>query len=257
MNRRSFVWATAAGAAAWGRKTHIVTLSFDDGLRDSFYKTADIYERFGLRACFNVIALGHEEGFRPLLRGQPDPGIVPFVRGDFEDWNRLKKRGHEVMAHTYNHVNLTERPLEESKELITRCADYFAAHLEGFRAADSVYSFAYNASNGALDEYALTKFLAVRTRGETPVNPIPRQRRGVRIGCWSHGPENCDAAVEASLSRFLASEGGWFVFNTHGLDKEGWGPMSAKYLTSLLGRLTRMEQVEVLPAGEVVQRLGS
>ncbi len=33
------------------------------------------------------------------------------------------------------------------------------------------------------------------------------------------------------------------------LDDEGWGPVSSGFLDELLDRLTRMKNVEVLPAG--------
>jgi len=262
MNRREFVQGigcAALGVRAKGSgmppKTHIVTLSFDDGFRRSFYRTAEIYEQFGLRACLNVIAMGHEAGFGPKVDGRPDPGITGSVLGSFEDWNRLKKRGHEVMAHSYNHANLTQMPLEEARADIARCAEHFERHLEGFKASRSVYNFAYNASNPDLDAYALTRFLVVRTGGRSPVNPVPRVSRPVRIGCISHGPDCCDDVVEDTLNRFLDSEGGWYVFNTHGLDGEGWGPMTSRFLTALLKRLKRLDHVEVLPAGEVVLRL--
>jgi peptidoglycan/xylan/chitin deacetylase (PgdA/CDA1 family) len=237
------------------KKTHIVTLSFDDGFKKSFFKTAEIYESFKLRACFNVIAQGHLENFRPSINGVPDAGIVPFPKGDFSDWNALKKRGHEVMAHTYDHKNLTTIPLSDAKKDIDRCVEEFEKNLRGFLARDSVHNFAYNASNAELDAYALSKFLVVRSQGDTVINPIPTVRKPVRIGCWSHGPENCDEFFEETLNEFLASPGGWFVFNTHGLDDEGWGPMSSRYLQNLLARLVKLDHVEVLPAGAVVQRL--
>ena len=239
------------------KKTHVITLSFDDGLKKSFYKIADIYERFELRACLNVIATGHLPKFYPTVRGQPDSGIVPFKKGDFEDWNKLKSRGHEVMAHSYDHVDLTKIAFNEAKELISKCVDYFEAHLQGFKASQSVYNFAYNASTPELDEYALTKFLAIRTQGDTPINPIPTTKKPVRVGCWSHGPDNIDGFLEKEINTFLDSPGGWFVFNAHGLDDEGWGPMSSKYLTSLLMRLTKIDQLAILPTGEVVLQLGT
>ena len=267
MTRREFIQLSAAstiGLSSLGQgmnfpmtsnaKTHIVTLSFDDGFKKSFFEVADIYEEFGLRGCFNVIAQGHELDFRPTVNGQPDSGIVPFPKGNWDDWNNLKKRGHEVMAHTYNHVNLTTIPLDEAKTLIDKCASEFESHLKGFKASESVYNFAYNASNPELDAYALSKFLVIRTQGNTPVNPIPTHRKPVRIGCYSHGPESCDQFFE-EINKFLAGPGGWFVFNTHGLDTEGWGPMSSTYLGKLLGRLVKMSNVELLPAGNVVLRL--
>ena len=85
------------------------------------------------------------------------------------------------------------------------------------------------------------------------MNPIPTTSRGVRVGCTSYGPGNCDAALDGKIADFLASPGGWFVFNGHGLDEEGWGPMSEEFLDSLLRRLTAMPHVAVLPAGEVVR----
>ena len=269
MTRRDFVKLSAASVVGLpfstrglthrtmqpARKTHIVTFSFDDGFKKSFYEVADIYESFGLQACLNVIATGHEDQFHPIVNGQPDAGIVPFPKGNWDDWNKLKKRGHEVMAHTYNHVNLTLIPLPDAKELIVKCAESFEHHLKGFKASESVYNFAYNASNPELDAFALSRFLVVRTQGDTPVNPIPTQRRPVRIGCYSHGPECCDDYLDNELNKFLAGPGGWFVFNTHGLDKEGWGPLSTNYLKSTLAQLVALPNVEVLPAGQVVRRL--
>lgn len=243
------------GLMSQPKKTHIVTLSFDDGFKKSFYETAEIFESFKLRACLNVIAQGHSENFVPKVNGQPDTGLVSSPKGDFSDWNALKNRGHEVMAHTYDHTNLTTIPLAAAKRDIDRCVAEFEKNLLGFKAKDSVYNFAYNASNPELDAYALSKFLVVRSHGNTAVNPIPTKREPVRIGCWSHGPENCDEVFDATLNEFLASPGGWFVFNTHGLDGEGWGPMSSRYLRSLLSRLIRLEHVAVLPAGEVVLNL--
>jgi len=268
MTRREFIRVSALstiGLSTLGQgksiamtspsKTHIVTLSFDDGFKKSFFEVADVYEEFGLRACFNVIAQGQELDFHPMVNGQPDAGIVPFPKGNWDDWNRLKKRGHEVMAHTYNHVNLTTIPLEEAKALIDKCVVSFEKHLKGFKASESVYNFAYNASTPELDAYALSKFLVVRTQGNSPVNPIPTHRQPVRIGCFSHGPESCDQFFDEEINKFLAGPGGWFVFNTHGLDTEGWGPMSSAYLRALLHRLTKLSHVEVLPAGHVVLRL--
>lgn len=238
-------------------KTHIVTLSFDDGFKKSSFLVAEIYESFGMRACFNVIATGDRPGFAPEGGdGKPD-AMAEFPRGSFDDWNVLQKRGHEVACHSYDHRNLTTLPLDEAKADIERCIEEFNLRLDGFSAANSVYNFAYNMSDPDLDAFALSKFLVVRTQGQTAVNPIPTKRRPVRVGCWSYGPDNCDAFLAKSIDDFLASKGGWFVFNLHGLDGEGWGPVSASCLRSLLARLAEMEHVEVLPAGAVVTRLTS
>ena len=47
------------------------------------------------------------------------------------------------------------------------------------------------------------------------------------------------------------------IFNTHGLDEEGWGPIRAAYLERLLERLLTIDTVEILPAGRAVAKYAS
>jgi peptidoglycan/xylan/chitin deacetylase (PgdA/CDA1 family) len=258
MERREFLLTGSLAALAVGtgscmavQKSHILTLSFDDGFKDSFQRIADIHEKHGFAACLNIVASAHLKEWEA-----PNEYHNPAV-GDFSDWNRLKARGHEIMPHSWEHANLTELPFEEATERIDRCLDYFDEHLEGFERARSVYNFAYNASTPELEEYALGQVLAVRTGGwgilgEEKVNPLPDRVGPRRLGCWAYGPDNADARVEEEVNQFLESPGGGRMRNLHGLDEEGWGPVSAGYLDSLLGRLRSMRTLEVKPAGVVL-----
>jgi peptidoglycan/xylan/chitin deacetylase (PgdA/CDA1 family) len=255
MERRSFIKTSAMAGLAISlskisaeRKSHILTLSFDDGFKKSFYQTAEIYERHNLHACLNVIASGHLTNFKVPNNYQKEP------RGDFDDWNALQKRGHEIMPHTWDHSNLTQMPLEQAKEDILKCLKYFEENLEGFKASKAVYNFAYNASNPELDQFALTKFRAIRTQGDTPVNPIPVNGEHVRLGCWSFGPDNADKWVDKQVNAFLAGNGGWLILNLHGLDEEGWGPVSSQFLNDLLKQLVKIEYLDILPAGVVLAK---
>jgi hypothetical protein len=51
----------AAKPAVVSRKSHLVTLSFDDGFKKSFTRTAEIYEKHKLSACLNIVAAGLPE----------------------------------------------------------------------------------------------------------------------------------------------------------------------------------------------------
>ena len=53
--------------------------------------------------------------------------------GNFNDWNALKKRGHEIMPHSWEHQNLTKIPFENAKELIDKCLNYFEENLDGYK----------------------------------------------------------------------------------------------------------------------------
>jgi peptidoglycan/xylan/chitin deacetylase (PgdA/CDA1 family) len=256
MKRRSFLKVSLAGSLAIGLngytrqdKTHIITLSFDDGFKKSFYKIADIHEAYGLMACLNIIATGHYQS------SALPASIKSSSRGDFDDWNKLKKRGHEIMPHSWDHSDLTKMPFEQAKEDIIKCLDYFEDNLEGFNASKAVYNFAFNYSTPELEKFTLSRVRAVRTQGDTPVNPIPNSDSPLRLGCWSYGPGNADIWLEKEVNEFLSSPGGWLILNLHGLDEEGWGPVSSEYLNKLLRRLVKAEKLDLLPVAEVLKRL--
>ncbi|MBN2475160.1 MAG: polysaccharide deacetylase family protein [Pirellulales bacterium] len=226
-------------------KSHIVTLSFDDGFKNSSIKTAEIYEKHKLSACINVVASAHRKDFRP-----PDYHDVP--RGDFALWNELRARGHEVMPHSFQHANLQQFSFEEGKDLIRRCLDVFSRKLKGFEPKKAVYSFAYNASTPKLEAWLPTQVMAFRTSGGA-INPWPR-RGQVKLTCTSFGPGNCEHAIDREIDKLLAQQSGWMIFNTHGLDDEGWGPIRAAYLDRLLERLVGVASVDVLPAGAALSK---
>jgi len=227
------------------KRRHIVTLSFDDGFKKSSIKTAEIYEKYKLSACINVVASAHMKDFRP-----PDYHNVP--RGDFGLWNDLKSRGHEVMPHSYKHANLRRVSFEEAKGLILRCLDVFSKELKDFDPKKAVYNFAYNASTPELEEWLPTQVMAFRTGGRA-INRWPHKGQ-VKLTCTSFGPGNCEHAIDREIEKLLALESGWMIFNTHGLDKEGWGPIRATYLDRLLERLTGIESVDILPAGMALSK---
>ena len=260
MERRDFIRTTAMASLALSftgclksQKTHILTLSWDDGFKKSFYEIAEIHERYGLKACLNIIASAHEWATIPN-EYHSDPV------GNFDDWNALKTRGHEIMPHSWKHTNLTEVSMEEAKELIDKCIDYFIENLRGFDPSTAVYNFAYNASTPELENYALGKVRAVRTGGwdilgEKQANPFPSSGKPLKLGCWSYGSDNADKWVEEETDKFLAyQEGVWLILNLHGLDKEGWGPVSSSYLDKLLERLVRIDYLDILPAGVALEK---
>ncbi len=251
-SRRRFI-QTAAGASlmlalpavpkpAAGRKPHLVTLSFDDGFKKSFLRTAAIYEKFKLSACLNVVAAGFPE----------DAYIKASPLGDFAVWNELKRRGHEVMPHGYRHENLKQLSLEAAQELIRRCLGVFCEKIEGFVPKQAVFNFPYNASTPELERWLPSQVKAFRTGGDA-IQPLPQAGRA-KLTCGSFGPGNCEAALDRQIDRLLARESGWLIFNTHGLDDEGWGPLRAAYLERLLERLVAIPSVEVLPAGRALAK---
>ncbi len=232
-------------SAAPARKSHIVTLSFDDGFKKSFARTAAIYEERKLSACLNIVAAGLPE----------DRYIKNSPLGDFALWNELKRRGHEIMPHGYRHENLQKLPFEEAQDLVRRCLGVFSEKLEGFDPKQAIFNFPYNASTPELERWLPTQVRAFRTGGGA-INPLPHPGQ-TKLTCVSFGPGNCETAIDREIDKLLARESGWLIFNTHGLDEEGWGPIRAKYLEGLLDRLLAINTVEILPAGKALVKYAS
>ena len=231
----------AEEAGPW-RKPHLVTLSFDDGFKRSFARIAEIYEKHKLSACLNVVAAG--------LPG--DAYIKSSPLGDFAFWNELKRRGHEIMPHGYRHENLQKLPLAEAQELVRRCLGVFSEKLDSFDSRQAIFNFPYNASTPELERWLPTQVRAFRTGGAA-INLRPHKGQ-VKLTCTSFGPENCEAAIDREVEKLLARESGWLIFNTHGLDEEGWGPIRDSYLERLLERLLAHDTVELLPAGRALTK---
>ena len=223
---------------------YIVSLSFDDGFEKSNLQIADIYEKFGLSACFNVLAREEVDGEKVN-----DP-YHNWTKGDFKLWNELQARGHEIMPHGLIHHNLANMPLADAQRSITRCLEMFTQELENFQAQQAVYNFAYNASTPEIEAWLHGLVKAFRTGGDA-INPLSH-RGQFRLTTSAYGPENCEWHLDEQIDRLLAQPSGWLIYNTHGLDDEGWGPIRGEYLESLLERLSGTQGVTILPVGRAL-----
>jgi len=223
---------------------HIVSLSFDDGFEKSNLRIAEIYEKYGLSACFNVLAFEELEGEKISDPYHNSP------KGDFILWNALQRRGHEIMPHGLIHHNLANMPLVDAQRSITRCLDVFEGELEGFQRQKSVYNFAYNASTPEIEVWLPGIVRAFRTGGDG-INALPYPGL-VRLTTSAYGPDNCEWHLNEQIDRLLAQPSGWLIYNTHGLDEEGWGPIRAVYLEQLLKKLSSLEAIAILPVGRAL-----
>ena len=166
--------------------------------------------------------------------------------------NELQDRGHEIMPHGYSHEHLAALPPAEAKDRIRRCLDVFSKELRGFDAKKAVFNFPYNQSSPELERWLPSVVMAFRTTGGI-LNPLPTADT-VKITTGGFGPGNGEAYVDRSVEKLLAQPGGWMVYNTHGLDDEGWGPIGYDYLERLLGRLTAIDSVRIVPTARVLMQ---
>jgi len=233
------------------KKTHILTLSFDDGFRKSSIRTAEIYEKYGVKACFNIIASAHLPAFKPADEYQAASPI-----GDFGLWNELKARGHEIMPHGYKHANLRAAPIEEAKDLILRSLDVFTKELKGFDPKKSVFNFPYNACSAELEAW-LPKHVRAFRAGGGAFNPWPHKGQTKLTTGGAGGKGTTEENVSRVIDGLLAGPTGWCIITLHGLDGEGWKPIKSDYLDRLLARLVQIDSLDIQPAAAtLVKYLG-
>lgn len=229
-------------------KRHLITLSFDDGFAKSFSAIAGMHDEFGLKACLNIMAAASERDFK-----SPD-AYHNAPTGGWDLWNELAARGHEIMPHSFDHANHAKLAPDAARKQVDSCLDGFAANLNGFDVRRAVYNFPYNASTPEIEQYVLERARGCRSGGGT-INPWPSPAMR-RLSTGGSGPGNCEEHLESQIERLLNQDRGWLVYNLHGLDDEGWGPISTGYLKRLLDRMGRLESVEILPAGAALAKYG-
>ena len=154
------------------------------------------------------------------------------------------------MPHSYKHSDKKTIPFSEAKDLILRCLDYFCRELKGFEPKQAVFNFPYNSSTPELEAWLPTVVKAFRTGGGG-INPLPHKGQ-VKLTCTGYGPGNCEHHLDNEIEKLLSRDCGWLVYNTHGLDDEGWGPIRAVYLEKLLERLLAIDSVKILPAAKAL-----
>jgi peptidoglycan/xylan/chitin deacetylase (PgdA/CDA1 family) len=222
-----------------------VTFSFDDGFLASTMKTARIYESLGLRAEFNVTAAF-------AASGTSETAERLVGQGDFADFgllNDLQERGHFIQPHGYNHTDMTKVGLAEAKDLVARCIDVFHHRLKGFEPTRAIFCFPYNRSNEAIERHVGSLFRAFRTGYDRVINPIPNKVTKMIFGdSWPRA----EAWIDRSIAALLALDSRWLVYNAHGLDEEGWEPISSEYLRRTLKSLLQQSDLSVLPIASVL-----
>ena len=208
-----------------------VTLSFDDGFRASSLATAAIFEKRGLVAEFHVLSDATWQGI-----------------GDFDLWRELAARGHSIQPHGTDHTNKSQIPLADAQEKIGQCLDSFAQNLPGFDPARAIFGFPYNASTPELEAWLPTVVRAFRTSGPA-INSLPdTSTTKLTTGGWA----DAEPALEKCLEDLLTRRDGWLIYNAHGLDGEGWGPLGATFLERQLDRLLDMPDVQIVTARDML-----
>lgn len=109
---------------------NIACVTFDDGCLDNYDVALPILQCFGIKATFFIVTGLVGKSLQTFA------GIVPLM--DRKHICELQALGHEIGAHTVNHVKLTQVPIEIAQAEI-KDSKHFLEDLLG----NEVVSFAY------------------------------------------------------------------------------------------------------------------
>lgn len=227
---------------------YYLTISWDDGFSKSMQKVAEIYEKYGLRAEINVLAAAHQKDAK-LPPNMAVGAVWGAPYGDFGLWNELQARGHVIQPHGLDHSNKAVLDFDLAMEKIKRCLEIFGEELQGFDPCQTIFNFPYNASTPELEAWLPNEVRAFRTGQGSALNPLPRPDT---VKITTSGWEDAEPWLETCLAELLALPEGWLVYNAHGLDGEGWGPLRSEFLERTLERLLERGDVKILPARDVL-----
>jgi peptidoglycan/xylan/chitin deacetylase (PgdA/CDA1 family) len=202
-----------------------ISFCFDDGFRRSARTIADAFSARGLSACFAVLS-------------QPEGALDPFVQGadigDWDFWRQLTAEGHELASHGLIHERYDEIDLPATQSSVIAALDILKREIPTFDSNRSVFHVPYLSAPAQTVEWLATRSLGVRLdTGKSGLTPWEDVRPGCVIDCLCYGPENVGQSMLSRIREFRAQEG-WLVLVMHGVDGEGWGPVSRVELEQIL-----------------------
>jgi len=109
----------------------------------------------------------------------------------------------------------------------------------------------YNSSNEPVERHLSKNVRAFRTGG-SGFNPLPTKEMK-KLTCTAFGPGNCEAHLDECVDKWLREKSGWLIYNTHGLDAEGWGPVTPGYVRKLYDRLLKLGHVRIVAPQEALR----
>jgi peptidoglycan/xylan/chitin deacetylase (PgdA/CDA1 family) len=198
-----------AGAASVAKyrdnKQAAASYTFDDGY-DSSTRIAAIFESHGARASFYI-----------------NPGNV--AASAWDTWRQLQAAGHEIGNHSMTHQIDLGTATVTDQQLETEINDARRMLEQKLGARPMVFAFPWHSYSARSLKVASQNHLAVR-------NPnIGDDSYHFVFFDQEHGTTPAQDPLDANkeLSDTVAA-GGWFVAAGHGVDGDGWSPVTSRFL---------------------------
>lgn len=179
--------------------------TFDDGYPSSF-TIAGMFEKRNLRASFYIIA-----------------GKV--ASEDWAKWKALSDKGHEIGNHSMTHELDMGNPALTDAQLDQEINQAQSIIGQQIGIVPKVFAFPWHSYTAHAKSIALQHHIAIR-------DPDPNDPDySLAFFDNAHAPDlnAALASVDAQLADTVKN-GGWFVAAGHGIDGDGWSPVTTQFL---------------------------
>lgn len=190
-------------------KQAAATYTFDDGYASSS-TIASIFESYGLRASFYIVA-----------------GAVPETQWSM--WRDLEAKGHEIGNHSMTHTIDLSDPTLSDQTLNTEINDAQTLIAQKLGTKPMTFAFPWHAYSDRSLNVALQHHFAVRKPdiGESTYHFVFFDQ--------DHSVDEAHALADANAQLAdTVAVGGWFVAAGHGIDGDGWSPITSNFLNQHL-----------------------
>ncbi|RJF92085.1 polysaccharide deacetylase family protein [Noviherbaspirillum saxi] len=189
-----------------GNKDAAASYTFDDGYTSSD-KIAAIFESFGVRATFYIVA-----------------STVQDLTG-WTFWKDLANKGHEIGNHSMTHAIEMADPSLSDQTLNSEIngAQQMIEQQLGIRPLS--FAFPWHQYTSKALAMANTSHLAVR-----------KLDMGESAYAFAFFDQDHSSSLSAALTEAnnqlanMVSAGGWLVAGGHGVDGDGWSPVTSQFL---------------------------
>ncbi|MBN2327543.1 MAG: polysaccharide deacetylase family protein [Candidatus Omnitrophica bacterium] len=221
-----------------GGKRFAVTFSIDDGFWKSAQEFLPLFDRFNYRATFNLVT----SWITPMRSGVGDDYNQASSHGTWTNWKTVLDRGHEIGSHSMTHPHLPQldesevkRQLLYSKRRITKRLTLWGR---------KTFAFPYNDSSPAVREMAGRYYLAAREGTRTGEINQPGAIDFLGVRSWWPLQHNTLGDIVEKIDETRDMRG-WLVIGLHGMNGEGWHPITTEKMTGVLDYLSKQNDVYV------------
>lgn len=224
-----------------------VTFTIDDGFWKSSKQMADILDKYQLKASFYLVT----HWVKPMKTDEIGDGYNEDLdHGAWPLWKGVLERGHEIGSHTCTHPALPTIGPKDALREITESKQILIQEL-GIQ-EPVTFAYPYNQPSPEVTKMVGLHYLSARIGGK-PLNEIGSTNLQAVSSWWplSDTPlEEITAKIDAAKAK-----GDWLVIGLHGMNDEGWNPITPEKFEGVCKYLAADDTIGVTTFKEMSLRL--